>query len=97
MTIESFCLPKAFTSYLINILKPFPLGLHVLGKPNYLAVQLVLGFHTMQNDYLSELLNEGVEHPLKEGTKDLLQELFSTVLSFFEIYYKMSPTSSFPI
>ncbi len=90
-----FCLPTSFASYLIDVLQPFSLGLNVLGKPKHLAVQLVLGFYSLQHDYLSEILHEEIKNTLKPEIKDLLYELLPTIFSFFEIYYKLNPASSF--
>ena len=90
-----FSLPRVFTSYLVDVLHPFSLGVNVLGKPKHLAVQLLLGFYSIQHDYLSELLDEGAHHPVKPELKDLLYEFLPTIFSFFEMYYKMNPASSF--
>jgi|JI9StandDraft_1071089.scaffolds.fasta_scaffold37737_2 hypothetical protein len=90
-----FFLPKGFNSYLLDVLQPFALGLNILGKPNHLAAQLTLGFYAIQYDYLSELLNDGAENRPKEEIKTALYELLPTIFSFFEVYYKNQPISSF--
>jgi len=90
-------LPEKFSSFFLNTLHPLSLRSTILGKPNALAIQFVLGFYNSQYEYLEELLGESKAITLEAKTKEKLYSLLAPIFSFLENYYLKSPKPSFTV
>jgi hypothetical protein len=88
-------LPEKFSAFFIDTIRPLSLRSTILGKPNVLAVQLVLGFYNTQYDYLAELLSEPFPLTVEPKTQEKLYALLPSMISFLENYYLKSPKPSF--
>jgi len=90
-------LPDKFSNYVINMQKNLSANTSILGNLNYLAVQFELGYHSIQNDYLIELLNAaptGTNLP-SDFSLDEIYLLLPVICLFLESYYSRKPLTSF--
>jgi hypothetical protein len=90
-------LPKKFSSFFIDTIHPLSVRSTILGKPNALAVQFVLGFYNSQYDFLAELLSESPTIIVEPKTQEKLYALIPAIFSFLENYYLKSPKPSFSV
>ncbi len=90
-------LPKRFSSFFKDTIRPLSVRSTILGKPNALAIQFILGFYNTQYDYLAELLSEPPQITLEPKTQEKVYALLPPIFSFLENYYLMSPKPSFTV
>lgn len=91
----NFFLPENFSDYLLDVIQPLGLDSKIFGKPNHLAVGLILGLYTVQYDYLTELLNPTGIKDLPPALCKKIYDLLPILFSFMESYYSFRPAPSF--
>ena len=91
-------IPHSLANHISQMLSPIPSGFSILGKPNFLAIQSILGFYSVHCDYLIDLLG-GKGDPVEKNSEliDLSYEIIDLILSFLKEYYYVAPQTSFAI
>ena len=83
-------LPRSFVQYVEDVIKPISEKATILGTPKTLGSQFLLGFFTMQYDYLSELLFQSPICANYMPITNSIERVLPKALSFLERYYSIS-------